>query len=381
MQKEKQMSSKIQTPVPFRLSDHKSFSEEWGLHKKSSEWWYATGVLNDETGKLYSFQFTLLRIRAAFLRPYILMLTLTDFETGRHRYRQRITLSTKEIEIAQDRLRFGEDVLLEKHSEGMRLQVSEPDFSLELTLGFGKGAVWHCDNGALQMGVPKPGQTTLYYSYPNMPTQGEVTLDGKTMRVLGKTWFDKQGGPYALLKPETHWEWFSLRFFDDEEMMLFTFPQDDYRDGTYIRKDGSSMRLNGYAVEATQFITMDGNIRYACAWRVSLPGFKQERYEIRPLIPGQMNIGYYELLEGCMTKPAIWPGTALWSCCPERATRSFRYSCFSRRENRRSDIDLHGKRNGTWRKIRINSTQSSSAPAPAELPSQACLQMKASACC
>ena len=201
MQKEKQMSSMIQTPVPFRLSDHKSFSEEWGPHKKSSEWWYATGVLNDETGKLYSFQFTLLRIRAAFLRPYILMLTLTDFETGRHRYRQRITLSTKEIEIAQDRLRFGEDVLLEKHSEGMRLQVSEPDFSLELTLGFGKGAVWHCDNGALQMGVPKPGQTTLYYSYPNMPTQGEVTLDGKTMRVLGKTWFDKQGGPYALLKP------------------------------------------------------------------------------------------------------------------------------------------------------------------------------------
>ena len=110
--------------------------------------------------------------------------------------------------------------------------------------------------------------------------------------------------------------------------MLFTFPQDDYRDGTYIRKDGSSMRLNGYAVEATQFITMDGNIRYACAWRVSLPGFKQERYEIRPLIPGQMNIGYYELLAGVYDEAGNMAGHCFVELLPGARNKKFQIQLF-----------------------------------------------------
>ena len=322
------MSQTIQTPIPYHLHDHKGFAEEWGLHKKSSEWWYATGVLNDEEGKLYSYQFTLLRIRAAFLSPYILMLALTDFETGRHRYRQKITLSTKGIEILPERLRFGADVLLEKHASGMRLRVSEPDFSLALDLNYGKGAVWHCDNGALQMGVDKPNQTTLYYSYPNMPTHGEITLDGKTLRVLGKTWFDKQGGPYALLKPETHWEWFSLRFFDDEEMMLFSFPQDNYRDGTYIRKDGSYERLQAYEIEATSFITIEGNSTYANAWKLRVPNRKQEQYEIRPLIDGQMNLGYYELLAGIYNEAGELAGHCFVELLPGARNKKFSIRLF-----------------------------------------------------
>jgi predicted secreted hydrolase len=326
------MSKKIQSPVPYRLHNHKGFTDEWGLHKKSSEWWYATGVLNDEAGKLYSFQFTLLRIRAAFLRPYILMLALTDFETGRHRYRQRITLSTKEIEITQERLHFGEDVQLEKNADGMHLRVNEPDFSLSLVLDFGKGAVWHCDNGALQMGVAKPNQTTLYYSYPNMPTQGEITLDGKTLRVTGKTWFDKQGGPYALLKPETHWEWFSLRFFDDEEMMLFSFPQDDYRDGTYIRKDGSYERLQAYEIEAVSYITTEGNLTYANAWKLHVPNRKQEHYEIRPLIPGQMNIGYFELLAGVYDADGTLVGHCFVELLPGARNKKFSMQLFQHAE-------------------------------------------------
>ncbi|MEA4913639.1 MAG: lipocalin-like domain-containing protein [Christensenella sp.] len=326
------MPRTIQSPVPYCLSDHKGFAEEWGLHKKSSEWWYATGVLHDEAGKLYSYQFTLLRIRAAFLRPYILMLALTDFETGRHRYRQRITLSTKGIEILPERLRFGADVLLEKHAEFMRLRVSEPDFSLALDLVYGKGAVWHCDNGALRMGVDRPDQTTLYYSYPNMPTQGEITLDGKTMRVSGKTWFDKQGGPYALLKPETHWEWFSLRFFDEEEMMLFSFPQDDYRDGTYIRKDGSYERLQSYEIKAMSFITTEGNLTYANAWKVHVPNRKQEQYEIRPLIAGQMNLGYYELLAGIYDNSSELVGHCFVELLPGARNRKFSTQLFQRAE-------------------------------------------------
>ena len=41
---------------------HGSMQDELLAHKNGSEWWYCTGFLNDDSGKLFSFQFTLARI-------------------------------------------------------------------------------------------------------------------------------------------------------------------------------------------------------------------------------------------------------------------------------------------------------------------------------
>jgi predicted secreted hydrolase len=324
-----EMNTNIVKPIPYQNHTHGSFAREWGLHQRSSEWWYATGVLTDDLGKSFSYQFTLLRIKAAFLRPYLLMLALTDFETGKHRYRQDITLSTKGIELSNSRLRFGADALLEKEETGMHLVVNQKDFALDFSLGYGKGAVWHCDNGFLQMGIPGRDQTTMYYSYPNMPTAGTIRLDGETKRVSGKTWFDKQGGPYSLLNPKTHWEWFSLRFFDDEEMMLFSFPQDDARDGTYIHADGSTERLNDYTISPKGFVyPQGGTVRYSSGWDVLLPGRKEERYSITPLLEGQMNLGYYELLAGVTNAAGELVGHCFVELLPGARNDRFRIDLF-----------------------------------------------------
>jgi predicted secreted hydrolase len=180
----------------------------------------------------------------------------------------------------------------------MRLHIKHVDFELNLTLGDGKGAVWHCDNGLLRMGIDKPGQTTGYYSYTNMPLTGSLILNGNTIPVKGKSWFDKQGGTYAIKNRNCMWEWFSLRFFDDEEMMLFSFPQSKYQDGTYIRADGEYQRLTDYEITPTQFVFPDGKTKYSAGWAVFIPGLKDERYTITPLLEGQMNMGYFEQLAG-----------------------------------------------------------------------------------
>ena len=130
-----------------------------------------------------------------------------------------------------------------------------------------------------------------------MPTAGTLTLNGETAPVTGKSWFDRQGGPYRLMNRKTHWEWFSLRFYDDEEMMLFSFPQNGYRDGTYIRRSGASARLTDYSITPTAFITVEGN-RYSAGWTLSVPGLKEESYVITPLLPAQRNLGYLEQLAG-----------------------------------------------------------------------------------
>lgn len=281
--------------LPYKGKNHGSFEEEWGAHKKISEWWYSTGYFNDKEGRLYSFQFTLLNLKVAVFRPSLVMLALTDFSSGKHHYFQDFALLGNKISITEKSASFLKKASLTKEQEDMRLNASHSDFSLDLFLNYGKGAVWHCDDGFLKMGVEGKEQNTIYYSYTNMPTKGVLTLNGQSKEVEGKSWFDKQGGPFTLLNRYCMWEWFSLRFFDGEEIMLFSFPQSDYQDGTYIDAKGGHGRLTQYKITPLDFVYPDGKTKYSFSWEVSL-GVKDGYYKITPLSKGQMNIGYFELL-------------------------------------------------------------------------------------
>jgi len=283
--------------IPYNPDALGSFEREWLCHKGISEWWYATGYFHDENGRLFSFQYTLVRIHVHAVRMYMLMLAVTDIETGRHHFVQVPAFSGKGIVIDASMLCFRDTAVLTKEESGMHITAKAADFNYDLFLDYGKGAFWHCDNGKLQMGIPSRKATTLYYSYTNMPVSGTIMLDGVAHEVKGKAWFDKQGGTYPITKPECMWEWFSLRFFDNEEMMLFSFPQNGYVDGTYIRADRTCARLNSYIITPKKFMTA-GTYKFSCEWEVELPGLKDGHYLIRPLTDGQLNLVYFELLAG-----------------------------------------------------------------------------------
>ncbi len=226
------------------------------------------------------------------------MLSLTDFTKDKHYFFHDFQLRAKGIVIEPDTIEFRNLVRIHKGEKEMTLAVRHKHFSLDLKLDYGKGAVWHCDDGLLQMGIPHKKETTIYYSYPNMQTSGAMTLNDKTLPVSGKAWFDRQGGPYNMFKTLTHWEWFSLRFFDDEEMMLFSFPQTGHQDGTYIDKYGQSTRLTDYTLTPREFMMSPEPLRYSSKWELTIPGFKEEHYTILPLSNLQFNLNYYELLAG-----------------------------------------------------------------------------------
>jgi len=320
------------TAIPYRTYDHGSFEEEWGCHKKTSEWWYATGYFSDAAGKMFSFQFTLIRTPLLrLLTPHVLMLALTDFSTGQHIYSQRTALTSSAITIDRKTVRFGDLAQITKGAEGMHLTSRHPDFTLDLELAYGKGACWHCDHGVLRMGVDEPKETTLYYSYTNMPTVGTMTLRGSPGTVKGKSWFDKQGGPYSIMDRKTHWEWFSLRFFDDEEMMLFTFPQSHYQDGTYIPRQGEATRLTHYTIKPLDFVTVNA-MKFSTGWILEVPGLKDEHYTIRPLLKGQVNLAYFEQLAGIYTLEGQQVGLCFVELLPGVYNEKFPLRMFTRVE-------------------------------------------------
>jgi hypothetical protein len=209
----------------------------------------------------------------------------------------------KDVQVTAYTVHFQSLAHLKREADRMLLTVKTDAVDLDLILDKGKGAFWHADDGVLVMGgAEDPRRRTVYYSYTNMPTTGEVIIRDQNggssrLKVTGKSWFDRQWGPYALTKVETQWEWFSLRFFDDEEVMLFTFPQCPCYDGTYIGKGGQRRLVRDYTCAPKGFIDVDG-LTFSRGWDLTMPGIKEEKYEIRPLTDGQMNLFYFELLAG-----------------------------------------------------------------------------------
>jgi len=289
--------------LPYREIDHGAFNEEWEPHRRATDWWYITGYLKDtqRPENLYSYQFTLFNPRHFGKNFYDLNMAFTDIQTGRHFFKNRVKMTGERVKIDRDSVTFHPYAWLQKNEHEMTLMANTNGLEFSLNLGLGKGACWHGDNGVIVMGQPdNPVQRTVYYSYTNMPTSGIVKAAGRSgprqeLEVTGKSWFDRQWGPFHLFNTNYYWEWFSLRFFDDEEVMLFAFPRQRYFEGTYINKDGKSRRVTVYQYSC-HGLKYKGKSVFSYGWDIYLPGVKEERYHILPMNDHQYNGGYYEIM-------------------------------------------------------------------------------------
>jgi predicted secreted hydrolase len=182
--------------------------------------------------------------------------------------------------------------------------MSGQGYNLDIILEAKKEPVWHCDNGKLKMGIlDDPKQITYYFSFTNLVLNGKLNLDGVDHIVKGKAWYDKQGGTYSLTNYRTNWEWFSFRFFNDEELMLFYFPQSEYKDGTYIKENGDYQRINNYIIEPLGFILEEKTkYNFSYGWKITIPQLKGVEFTLKPKTHGQFNVFFYELIADVFDK-------------------------------------------------------------------------------
>lgn len=285
----------------------RSFEDEFLTHPGDNEWWCCTGFLTDEEERQYAFQFTIASIRILGVPFHLLLTSLTDLESGRHFYGQQPAFLGHGITATAKETTFGDRAHVEyrpneRSSMGdMRLGIRDSNFELKLHMSATKPPVWHCDNGVLQMGIANdPRQVTYYYSFTHLLAAGLLDLDGQRRRVHGQVWFDRQGGPFTPTNVRTNWEWFSLRFFDDSELMLFSFPQTGLRDGTSIAPGGESRRVNDFEIAPRGFLTESSTgYRFSQGWDVHIPGeagSPDEDYVLTPATDGMYNVFFYELL-------------------------------------------------------------------------------------
>jgi predicted secreted hydrolase len=122
--------------------------------------------------------------------------------------------------------------------------------------------------------------------------------------VRGDSWLDREWSTSALSPDLEGWDWMSLQFDDDTELMLYQLRRPDgsagpFSAGTFVHADGTVTRLgvDDFRMTAVRRwrSPLDGTV-YPVGWRVSVPALQLE-LDVRAAFDAQeMNLAvrYWE---------------------------------------------------------------------------------------
>jgi predicted secreted hydrolase len=268
-----------------------SFPRDHYAHEEyRTEWWYYTGHLRTASGVEYGYQLTFFRSGLAAARKsasrwaarniYLAHFAVSDIPRGRLRYFERVGRAGLGQAGASDtsfRVWIG-DWEVSGDASSPHLQAREGEVAVDLSLRATKPPVIHGENGVSRKGEGR-GHASHYYSLTRLATEGTLTLQGKTMAVTGVSWMDHEFGSTQLNADQVGWDWFSLQFDDDTELMLYVIRKadgrpDSYSAGTWIGPRGESVlvRQAEFRVDVLEHWTSPRSRgTYPIKWRIRVP--------------------------------------------------------------------------------------------------------------
>ncbi|KJY81051.1 lipocalin-like domain-containing protein [Vibrio nigripulchritudo] len=239
--------------IPEDFKEHPEFQHEW---------WHFFANVQDEQGEHYGIQWSFFRIAnderemSGWQSPqmYLSHAVITSNQT-----------SIKEQRVARggigqagvQELPFGMwiDNWRWKTTGSSpfpgSLHISTDEFELNLdSTSIGPYVV----NGELGYQIKHDLLPVASYSIsaPFIRTKGELTLGGKTYRVQGEAWFNKEWGSGLLAEGQQGWDQFALRLEDGRTLMVNQYRhirQPSYTFGTLANRKGDVMVLQGDELE------------------------------------------------------------------------------------------------------------------------------------
>lgn len=241
------------------------FPEDFGPHNDyQTEWWYYTGNLQTDEGRLFGFQLT-------FFRQAIAPTVTTESAPSDWRTNQIYSAHFTVSDIAGEGFyadeRFSRNVIGLAGAEALpyqvwlndwsatelepgtvRLQAESADVAIDLTVKQTRPPVLQGDRGLSVKGL-EPGNASYYYSLVQQPTSGTITVKGKSFSVQGKTWKDHEYSTSALTAGTVGWDWFSIQLKDGSALMLYQLRHEDGTPeitsaGTFVSASGETTHLN-----------------------------------------------------------------------------------------------------------------------------------------
>jgi predicted secreted hydrolase len=207
-------------------------------HAVGIEWWYVTAYVHGSDGQHYSLFFTVFK-RGHLLLPVSQVVNLdTGVKVGHTESVAPAAIgpSSLDVRLPTVQLRY------QPGPNRWTFGASGLHYSLKLTATPTKPYVLHGGGtGLVQQGTAE----SSYYSATNMAATGRIATATRTIAFTGKAWFDHQWGGFTIDPTALHWDWFSCRFDDDTELMLYRF-RDGHESGTAVDRAGHGTLVSSF---------------------------------------------------------------------------------------------------------------------------------------
>ena len=271
-----------------------SFPQDFGAHEDfRTEWWYYTGNLQTPEGRHFGFELTIFRV--GLLPPtvdlptdsqwynnsiYFAHFAVSDIANEKFYAFERYSRPGPGLAGAQAdpyRVWIEDWNITEQALHTYRLQASQENIAIDLTLADEMGVVLHGEDGYSRKGKAV-NNASYYYSQPRLRADGFVRVDDAQYKVNGLAWKDHEFSSSVLDKNQIGWDWFSLQFENGPALMLFQLRERD--EGTSDSSSGTFIPADGIPqpVQKTDFqITVLDEWRsphtqgiYPSAWKIRL---------------------------------------------------------------------------------------------------------------
>ncbi len=253
----------IAAPSPYpvvRPGIRLSFPTDHGAHPAlRTEWWYVTGWLKGEDGRDVGFQVTFFRVNprpaagnpSRFSPRQIIFAhaALSDPRVGRILHAERAArdgfglagAATGDADVRLNGWTF------RRLADGrFASRLVGGDFALDLTFRPTQPPLPQGKGGYSRKG-PRPEQASYYYSVPHLAVAGSVLRGGRTERMRGEAWLDREWSSDYLAPDAAGWDWTGLNLDDGAALMAFSIRRKGggvlWSGGSYRRPDGRTFLL------------------------------------------------------------------------------------------------------------------------------------------
>lgn len=305
------------------------FPSDNGAHPKfRTEWWYFTGNLISKEGKRFGYQFTIFRNSLSPSKNdtgsdwrsnqiYMGHFTLTDIDNNNFYYFERFSRDGNKlagVEVDPFKL-WLEDWSVTETEKGnyefpkVIISANDKDVNIKLTLELAKPVVLQGEKG-LSMKNKETGNASYYYSATKIKTYGSINVSGKEFIAEGFSWLDREWSTSALSEKQKGWDWFSLQFDNNVEIMYYQIRNKDgsvetSSSGSIVLPNGlkENLKPEDMILKQTGEWKNKDNKIYPSGWTLNIPSRKIE-LTITPAVKNQelnVSVKYWEgsvLIEG-----------------------------------------------------------------------------------
>ena len=301
------------------------FPQDELAHDNIIEWWYFNGNLKDAKGNQYSFMDCLFKAdakkvnipflkNAPFKKLYFSHSLLSDIKKKKF-YPKIDYVSLVSKDSFSKPLLFVNYMnpltpnnyinrIIEKIDKSKYI-IKTDDFDLSMTSM--KKPLLEGGTGYITL----KSTSTYYYSLTNLKTKGTIKIDGKEIKVKGKSWMDHQWADVNY-NPKTNWTWFSIQLDNNIELVCF-----EYGDGKNKSYLATISYENDTQVSAKDVILTPTDIvwqspvtkaKYPLSWKIEIPS-KKISLEVEPLLRNQeMLFGTINYWEGPLAVKGVVNG-------------------------------------------------------------------------